>query len=153
MGLFFWYDRITKGGISMKFEIVQTPLLSLSAEAVVNRANIGLQYASGLCGEIFDAAGKIPLQRALCAIGTCSVGHAVVTSGFSLPSRFIIHAVPPCWCGGKHGEDKILAQCDRNVLALAERLKVHSLALPLLSRDRFEYPEELDLQIAEAPML
>ncbi|MBQ5323243.1 MAG: macro domain-containing protein, partial [Oscillospiraceae bacterium] len=59
----------------------------------------------------------------------------------------------PCWCGGKHGEDKILAQCDRNVLALAERLKVHSLALPLLSRDRFEYPEELDLQIAEAPML
>ena len=48
----------------MAFEIVTVPLLSLPAEAVVNRANVGLRYASGLCAEIFDAAGKLPLQRA-----------------------------------------------------------------------------------------
>ena len=89
------------------------------------------------------------MQRALCAIGSCAVGHAVATSGFSLSARFIIHAVPPRWCGGKYGEEQLLSQCYRNVLSLAERLQVRSLALPLLSVDRCGYPADLDLQIAK----
>ena len=95
----------------MTLKETNDPLLSLSAEAIVNRTNMGLQYAEGLCGEIFEAAGKIPLQRALCAIGTCDVGQAVATEGFNLKAKHIIHAVPPRWCGGKYGEDKLLAEC------------------------------------------
>lgn len=137
----------------MAFEIVSEPLLSLPAEAVVNRANSGLQYASGLCGEIFDAAGKLPLQRACCAIGSCAVGQAVVTDGFGLNAKYIIHAVPPRWCGGKYGEDQLLAGCYKNVLDLAARLGVRSLAVPLLSEGLCGYPSDRGLTVAKKAIL
>ncbi len=148
-----WYTIFVKGGFIMALEIVSEPLLSLSAEAVVNRANSGLQYASGLCGEIFDAAGKLPLQRACVAIGSCAVGKAVVTEGFNLKAKYIIHAVPPRWCGGKHGEDELLAGCYQNALELASRLGVRSLAFPLLSEGLCGYPADRGLAVAKKAIL
>ncbi len=133
----------------MAFEIVSGRLLDLPAEAVVNRANSGLQYASGLCGEIFDAAGRIPLQRACCAIGSCGVGKSVVTRGFGLKAKYIIHAVPPRWCGGKAGEDQLLADCYTSALETARQLGVHSLAFPLLSQGLCGYPDDRGLAVAE----
>lgn len=137
----------------MNLEIVRAPLLSLPADAVVNRANVGLQYASGLCAEIFEAAGKLPLQRACCAIGSCDVGEAVVTAGFGLKAKYIIHAVPPRWCGGKYGEDRLLAECYRNVLNVASRLGVRTLAVPLLSQGLCGYPDDRGLSIAKKEIL
>lgn len=137
----------------MAFEIVATPLLSLPAEAVVNCANSGLQYSAGLCGEIFDAAGKLPLQRACVALGECAVGSAVVTDGFGLSAKYIIHAVPPRWCGGKYGEDQLLSECYKSTLNLASRLGVRSLALPLLSQGLCGYPADRDLSIAKQAIL
>lgn len=137
----------------MAFEIVSEPLLSLPAEAVVNQANSGLQYASGLCAEIFDAAGKMPLQRACIALGSCAVGKAVVTDGFHLRAKYIIHAVPPRWCGGKYGEDKLLAGCYQAALELASRLSVRSLAFPLLSEGLCGYPTDRGLAVAKKAIL
>ncbi len=137
----------------MPFEVVTTPLLDLPAEAVVNRANMGLQYATGLCGEIFDAAGKLLLQRACCAIGSCRVGEAVVTEGFGLKAKYIIHTVPPRWCGGKHQEDRLLAECYRNALAIASRLGLRSVAFPLLSEGLCDYPQDRGLTVAKREIL
>ena len=137
----------------MAFEIVTAPLLSLPADAVVNQANGGLQYASGVCGEIFDAAGKLPLQRACCAIGSCPVGEAVVTEGFGLKAKYIIHTVPPRWCGGKYGEDRLLEKCYENVLNLAFRLNVATLAVPLLSFNLCGYPSERGIFVAKKVIL
>lgn len=137
----------------MALEIVSQPLLSLPAEAVVNRANSGLQYSAGLCGRIFDAAGKLPLQRACVAIGSCDVGNAVVTDGFDLKAKYIIHAVPPRWCGGKHGEDQLLAGCYKNALELAQKLGVRSVAFPLLSQGLCGYPADRGLSVAKDTIL
>ncbi len=137
----------------MALEIVSQPLLSLPVEAVVNRANSGLQYASGLCGEIFDAAGKLPLQRACVAIGSCPVGDAVATHGFGLSAKYIIHAVPPRWCGGGYGEDKLLMQCYRSALDVASRLGVRSLAFPLLSEGLCGYPTDRGIAVAKKAIL
>lgn len=153
MGRISWYTVTVKGEMNMAFEIVSEPLLSLPAEAVVNRANIGLQYASGLCGEIFDAAGKLPLQRACVAIGSCPVGEAVATEGFALPAKYIIHAVPPRWCGGMHKEDELLAGCYRKSIALAARLGVRSLAFPLLSEGLCDYPMDRGLSVAKKAIM
>ena len=137
----------------MAFELVSTPLLSLPAEAVVNRANSGLQYSSGLCGRIFDAAGKLPLQRACVSIGSCKVGNAVATDGFDLKAKYIIHAVPPRWCGGKHGEDQLLAGCYNAALELARKLGVRSVAFPLLSQGLCGYPSDRGLKVAQETIL
>ena len=137
----------------MTLELVNTPLLSLNADAIVNRTNMGLQYTDGLCGEIFEAAGKLPLQHALCTIGNCNVGEAVVTDGFNLKAKHIIHAVPPRWCGGKHGEDLLLEHCYKSVLTLANKLDIKTLAIPLLSEDRCGYPLDRGLAVAKKAIL
>ena len=131
------------------FSVVSEPLLSIPAQAVVNHANVGLQYASGLCGTIFDRAGKLKLQRACCAIGVCAVGEAVVTDGYDLSAKYIIHAVPPRWCGGKHGEDRLLEDCYRNCMKIARRLGVKSVAFPLLSEGCCNYPYGRGLAVAK----
>lgn len=137
----------------MTLELVTAPILTLPAEAVVNRANMGLQYASGVCAEIFNAAGKLPLQRACIALGRCDVGQAVVTEGYALKAKYIIHTVPPRWCGGKHGEDALLGDCYRNVLRSAEELGIRSIAIPFLSEDRCGYPDERGLSVAKKEIL
>ena len=72
-------------------------ITDLSADAIVNAANDGLWAGSGVCGSIFRAAGHDKLQAACNAIGHCDTGSAVITSGFKLKSKYIIHAVGPVW--------------------------------------------------------
>ena len=131
------------------FQIVTEPLLSLPVQAVVNRANACLQYASGLCAAIFDRAGKLKLQNACGRIGWCPSGEAVITDGFDLPARYIIHAVPPRWCGGKYGEDQLLASSYRRSLEIALQFGVNSVAFPLLSEGQCGYPRERGLEVAK----
>lgn len=137
----------------MSLEIVTAPLLSLPAEAVVHCADSDLRYTPGPKGEIFEAAGKLFLQRALTAIGSCGVGEAVTTEGFGLSAKYIIHTVPPRWCGGKYGEDALLAQCYRNVLKQAELLGVRSVAIPDLSKDKCGYPVQRAISVAKKELL
>src|SRR5690606_37865871 len=49
------------------------------------------------------------LARAATAYGHCPPGEAVLTPGFRLPARFVIHAVGPVWQGGGHDEPTVLA--------------------------------------------
>ena len=67
----------------------------LETDAIVNAANSGLMMGGGVCGAIFSAAGAARLQTACLKIGGCRTGDAVITPGFDLPSKHIIHAVGP----------------------------------------------------------
>ena len=134
----------------MNLDIVHVPLLTLPADAVVNRTDGDLRSTAGVSGEIFDAAGKLQLQHALCGIGSCAVGGAVLTDGYRLRSRYIIHTVPPRWCGGKHGEAKLLADCYRNCLDIVNRFGIVSVAFPLLSDERCGYPLKEGIRVAIA---
>jgi O-acetyl-ADP-ribose deacetylase len=109
-------------------------------DAVVNAANRGLRGGGGVDGAIHRAAGAERLQAACRAIGDCPPGHAVVTDGFDLPARFIIHTVGPVWRGGAAGEPETLAACYRNTLALAEELGARSVAFPAISTGIYGYP-------------
>ena len=137
----------------MAFLMIRRPLLTLRAQAVVNRANVGLQYSSGICGEIFDAAGKLQLQRACSEFGSCGVGEAVVTKGYRLDSDYIIHTVPPRWCGGKHSEDLLLTRCYEQSLKAAARLGVRTVAFPFLSDSCCGYPRDRGLSVARSAIL
>ena len=82
----------------------KSDITKLDTDAIVNAANSALQAGGGVCGAIFKAAGHHRLQEACDKIGHCDVGSAVITPGFDLKAKYIIHAVGPRWVDGEHGE-------------------------------------------------
>ena len=117
-------------------------------DAVVNAATRQLRGGGGVDGAIHRAAGADRLQAACRAIGECSPGHAVVTDGFDLHARFIIHTVGPIWRGGGAGEPEILASCYRSSLAAADAVGADSVAFPAISTGVYGYPPELAAEVA-----
>ena len=134
----------------MPMEIVRNDITKMQVDAIVNAANASLQEGGGVCGAIFAAAGAAELQEECDRYGNCEVGQAVITAGYDLPSKYIIHTVGPIWQGGEAGEAKELANCYSNSLELALRYKCESIAFPLISSGVFGYPKEEALKIAIA---
>ena len=88
----------------MKFDLVKTNIVNVSADAIVLPANEKLKEGSGTSTAIFEAAGRKQLTQACKKIGSCEVGSAVPTLAYNLNAKYIIHAVVPKWIDGNHDE-------------------------------------------------
>ncbi len=132
----------------MPFTMVRNDITTMKVDAVVNAANCALAPGGGVCGAIFAAAGYDLLDRACRDIGHCDVGQAVITPGFALPARYVIHTVGPVWHGGTRGEAALLASCYRSSLRLAKQNGCQSIAFPLISAGIFGYPRAEAMRIA-----
>ena len=121
-------------------EIKKVSITELDTDAIVNAANEGLWAGGGVCGAIFKAAGFEPLQAACSKIGHCDTGSAVITPGFNLKARYIIHAVGPRWTDGKHQEPELLYGAYCKALELALKNGCSSVGFPLISAGIFGYP-------------
>ena len=132
----------------MPFTIVQQDITKMQVDAIVNAANSRLAPGGGVCGAIFAAAGMTQLHHACQEIGYCAVGHAVITPGFALPARYIIHTVGPIWQGGTQNEATLLESSYRSSLQLAAENDCQSIAFPLISAGIFGYPKADALHIA-----
>ena len=128
-------DRLNNSIAIQKISITE-----LSTDAIVNAANNGLWAGGGVCGAIFKAAGHKKLQAACDAIGHCDVGSAVITPGFNLKAKHIIHAVGPRWIDGEHQEPQQLYNAYKTSLKLAKEHLCHSVGFPLISAGIFGYP-------------
>jgi O-acetyl-ADP-ribose deacetylase (regulator of RNase III) len=114
-------------------------ITTLAVDAIVNAANDQLTPGGGVCGAIHRAAG--PDLAAACArLGGCATGDAVITPGFRLPARFVIHAVGPVWRGGGAGEPELLAAAYRAALRCAHEHALGSIAFPAISTGIYGYP-------------
>lgn len=123
-------------------EIRNISITELDTEAVVNAANEGLLTGGGVCGAIFSAAGYSKLREACDKIGHCDTGSAVITPGFDMKAKFIIHAVGPVYRDGKHREPELLYSAYYRSLELALENKCGSVGFPLLSAGAYGYPPE-----------
>lgn len=132
----------------MPFQIIHNDITKINTGAIVNAANSFLQQGGGVCGAIFHAAGAEFLKKECDAIGSCPVGHAVITKGYQLPAKYIIHAVGPVWNGGDQGEDELLAMAYRRSLELAKEYHLDSISFPLISSGIYGYPKDKALQVA-----
>lgn len=133
----------------MSFRIISGDLTEMETDAVVNAANSGLRPGGGVCGAIFAAAGYEDLERACSALGHCETGHAVLTEGFALKAKYVIHAVGPVWRGGGEGEAELLRKCYQNALLLAKEHRCHSVAFPLISSGIYGFPKDKALECAK----
>ena len=121
-------------------QIRKISIVDLDTDAVVNAANEGLLAGGGVCGAIFRAAGAGRLQEACGKIGHCDTGSAVITPGFDLKARYIIHAVGPRWMDGRHKEPELLYGAYSKSLELAVANACRSIGFPLISAGIFGYP-------------
>jgi O-acetyl-ADP-ribose deacetylase len=135
---------------AMPFQTLRADIVTLGTDAIVNAANPALKAGGGVCGAIFRAAGADRLQAACDRIGGCAVGDAVITPGFLLPARYVIHTPGPVWRGGNEGEEALLSACYRRSLEVAAAHGLGSIAFPLISAGVYGYPREGALRVAQS---
>lgn len=132
----------------MPFTIVRQDITKMKVHAIVNAANTELQMGGGVCGAIFKAAGESVLQAACDKLAPIKTGDAVITPGFRLSAKNIIHAAGPVYRGGKSGEEEQLRLCYINSLKRAVENKCKSIAFPLISSGIYGYPKDEALRVA-----
>ena len=133
----------------MPFTIVRQDITKMKVDAIINAANTDLQMGGGVCGAIFKAAGAVQLQTACDKLSPIQIGEAVITPGFNLPARFIIHAAGPVYQHGKKEQnEKYLRAAYINALNRATENNCESIAFPLISSGIYGYPKDEALQVA-----
>ena len=133
----------------MPFTIVRHDITKINVDAIVNAANTDLQMGGGVCGAIFKAAGATQLQAACDKLAPIKTGEAVITPGFSLAAKFIIHAAGPVYRQwNKEQNEQQLRAAYTNSLKRAVENDCESIAFPLISSGIFGYPKDEALQVA-----
>lgn len=133
------------GGV--RLEVVQGDITSQGdVAAIVNAANAELRSGGGVAGAIHAAAGA-KLEEEARLLGPIKPGQAVITDGYDLPNRYVIHALGPVYSQDRP-EEELLANCYRNSLALAEEHGIESVAFPAISTGVFGYPAEDAAEVA-----
>lgn len=107
-------------------------------DVIVNAANAELMPGSGVAGAIHSAAGP-GLAEECQALAPIRPGQAVISSAHNLPNRHVIHCLGPVY-GVDEPSDRLLAECYRNALLLADRHELTSIAFPAISTGVFGYP-------------
>lgn len=128
--------------------VVKQRITTLDVDCVVNAANEGLWAGGGVCGAIFNAAGYEKLERACQEIGYCRTGSAVLTPGFDLKAKYIIHAVGPKWQDGNHNEEMLLRSCYQAAMQIALEKECKSIGFPVISSGIFGYPKKEAWEVA-----
>jgi O-acetyl-ADP-ribose deacetylase (regulator of RNase III) len=132
----------------MPLNIVRNDITKMHVDAIVNAANTDLRMGGGVCGAIFSAAGAEKLQAACNALSPIRTGEAVITNGFALQAKHIIHTAGPFYRDGKQGEEALLRACYANALDLALKHDCESVAFPLISSGIYGYPKDEALSVA-----
>lgn len=131
-----------------KVKIHKGDITNLKVDCIVNAANNELYGGSGVCGAIFEAAGYDDMTEACKELGGCKNGEAVITPGFKLPAKHVVHAVGPIYRDGTVGEAGLLKSAYLEALRLAEENGARSIAFPLISTGIFGYPKAEAIKIA-----
>ena len=132
----------------MPFNIIRNDIIKMNVDAIVNAANTDLQAGGGVSGAIFEAAGVRELQKACDKLAPINIGDAVVTKGYSLSAKYIIHTAGPFYIDGNHDEESLLRSCYENSLDIAKKNKCKSIAFPLISSGIYGYPKDEALKVA-----
>ena len=125
--------------LKSRIRIIHSDITGLDCDAIVNAANSALLPGGGVDGAIRHKAGK-ELDDELYRIGHCPAGMAVITPGYRLPARRVIHTVAPIWNHHDSDQEAVLAACYDSVLELADHNQIRSIAFPAIGTGAYAWP-------------
>ena len=135
----------------MPFTIVRQDITKIKADAIVNAANTDLREGGGVCGAIFRAAGADLLRGACEALAPIQPGEAVITPGFGLRAKYIIHAAGPVYQKShREQSEQLLRAAYASALKRAVEHRCESVAFPLISSGIYGYPKDEALRVASS---
>jgi O-acetyl-ADP-ribose deacetylase (regulator of RNase III) len=118
----------------MHIEDVTGDITTLFVDAIVNAANTKLLLGGGVAGAIREKGGPSIQEECDGYIasqgGPIGLGDIRTTGAGDLPCDYIIHAAVISW--GTPAIPNVLDRAITNIVVEANRLKVDSLAIPLL---------------------
>ncbi len=133
----------------MPFTIIRQDITKMEVDAIVNAANTDLKMGGGVCGAIFKKAGIGRLQAACDRLAPIKTGEAVITPGFDLPAKYVVHTVGPVYSKQNPEEsERLLRSAYTESLKLAVENELESIAFPLISSGIYGYPKDEALQVA-----
>ncbi|MEM7228632.1 MAG: O-acetyl-ADP-ribose deacetylase [Planctomycetota bacterium] len=130
-----------------RMSVVRSDITSLDVDAIVNAANESLLGGGGVDGAIHMVAGP-ELLRECEEIGGCETGAAVITGGYKLAARHVIHTVGPIYRNGMAGEADMLASCYASSLDLAAEHELQHIAFSCISTGVYGYPRDAAALVA-----
>ena len=131
----------------MSLYIVKADITDRDVDAIVCTANSDLQLGGLIGKKIIEKAGDIIFTE-LNQIGHCDVGNSVITRGYGLKARNVIHTVGPIYKDGKHGEAELLEKAYLSALKLAVKYNLETIEFPVISSGTFNYPVREAVEIA-----
>lgn len=128
----------------MNLEAVRADITALAVDAVVNAANSSLMGGGGVDGAIHRAGGPAILAECKQLRSTrfpsgLPTGQAVATTAGELPARWVIHTVGPVY-STREDRSRLLADCYRNSLRVADELGARTVAFPAISAGIYGWP-------------
>ncbi len=132
----------------MGIRLVVGDITRLQVDAIVNAANSQLAPGGGVDGAIHQAAGPGLFSELKTHHTFLQPGEAILTAGYRLPAKHVIHTVAPRWIPGLDNQTEILSDCYRNSIRLALENDFGSIAFPALGTGAFGIPKEIAMSTA-----
>lgn len=130
----------------MKIEVVIGNIVKQpDMEAIVNSANANLRLGSGVAGAIHTAAGP-KLEEYCRPFAPLELGSALITPGFQLPNRWIIHVRAAHYINNTEPE-RYLASAICSMINTAIQNDIRSIAMPAIGTGVFKFPPTLAARI------
>lgn len=126
-------------------ELRQGDITRADTEAVANAANSMLMGGGGVDGAIHRAAGPElmdALRELKCDLpgGVLETGGAVLTPGFGLSAKWVIHCVGPIYAREGSRAATLLGRCYSRALRLCRDHQIESISFPSISTGVYGYP-------------
>ncbi|CAG4914583.1 unnamed protein product [Colias eurytheme] len=141
----FPYDDV----INNRFAIWQGDISTLEVDAVTNTSDETLTECNAVSERIMAAAGPDLKEEIITRAHECRTGEVLVTPGFMLRCRHVIHTVSPKYVAKYHtAAESSLHNCYKNVLHAAGDLRARSLALCVINTPRRNFPPDVAAHVA-----
>jgi O-acetyl-ADP-ribose deacetylase (regulator of RNase III) len=131
----------------MPFEILRQDITKMNVDAIVNSTGSYPGVGGGADFKINESAGPELLAERQ-SFGFLKTTEAVLTKGYQLNAKHVIHVVGPVYVDGTQNEEELLYKTYENALKLASQTDIESIAFPLISSGTFGFPRGKALEIA-----